>query len=91
MFFAWEWPWDVNLRIMGMDAGVGIRDIEIIGLVLDNSGFAGNDEAVGEAFGDKELVVVFSCELHGYILLISERFRSNIYRHIPNGTLNYTN
>ena len=32
MFFAWEWPWDVNLRIMGMDASIGIRDIEIIAI-----------------------------------------------------------
>ena len=43
---------------MRMDASIRFRGIIVIGFVLDNGGFAGDDKAVGKAFGDIKLEVV---------------------------------
>lgn len=45
--------------------------IEFIAFILEHGCFAEYSKAVGKAFGDEELAVVFFGQFHGYVLTVS--------------------
>lgn len=60
--FASEWPVDGEIRVVPEDAAFVFRGVVVGGLVQELGHFAGDIEAVGEAFGDPELALVVGAE-----------------------------
>ena len=59
--------------------------VEVVTLILENSSFAKNCEAVCEAARHEELSVIVFCEFHSDVLAVCRRAFADVNSHVKYG------
>lgn len=67
-FFYWYEPVDAEREILDADAGIGLRMVEVVALILEDSSFGENGKAMGKASGDEELTMIILCQFNRNML-----------------------
>ena len=75
-------PVNADLRIVPADAAVCLGRVVVVRLVQKFHVIGERHEAVAEASGDEELLLIFLGELHGDPLLIRGAVMAEVYRHV---------
>ena len=79
-------PVDVEVWVVPCQCSFALRGIKVVAFILENNFRREHAEAVGKTAGDKELAMVFFCQLYGYVLAERGRAFADIHGHIQYGT-----
>ncbi len=78
-------PVDVEVRVVPCQCPFALRGIKVVAFILENNFRREHAEAVGKTAGDKELAMVFFCQLYSYMLTESRRPFPDIHGHVQYG------
>ena len=73
--------------VLDVDSAIGLRMIELIAFVLEDSGLRENSEAMGKAPRNKELTMIVFCQFYCYMLAECRRAFTDVNGYVEDAPL----
>lgn len=84
-------PVNAERLIKDTDAGISLRMIELVALVLEDSDIREHREAVREALRDEELAMIVFRKLHSHMPAISGTAPPDVHSHVKHSSTHAAN
>ncbi len=88
---AGDSPIDAQTLVEDGDASLGLRSIEVVALVLEDSRLAQHAEPMSKSLRNEKLTMILARELNSYMLTVRRAALTDIHSYVQHSPKNTTN